>query len=700
MKGKELIAVVGISGIVDKSMDKAIEAAKSRLSGINPTALKVGAGIAAIGTAAFTVGKELVQLGDEYNKAMNQLQSSTGATAEEMKGLGDIVKNVYGNNFGENIQDVADGVATVEKNTKLTGKALQDVTEGAFALRDVFDYDITESSRAAKAMMINFGIEGDKAMSMIAAGAQNGLDYSGELLDSISEYSVQFAKVGFSADDMFNIFQEGAESGAWNIDKMGDAIKEFSIRSIDGSKTTIAAFEDLGLNAEKTMQIFAKGGEGARKEFDIVIDKLMAMEDPVARDAAGVALFGTMWEDLGTDAMQALADMESGSYDTKNALDQIKNTRYDDLTSAMQGIGRTIEILVLPAASWLAKKLAEVAPYVIEMVNTAKPKLEEFAETIKPIAKVAVDLAVKGFGFLIKNAGILIPIIGGLTGALGAYKLAQFLTNAAVVAGTVAEGAAITTTTIWSGVSAIATGATTALGAAFTFMTGPIGLIILAIGAVIAIGIALYKNWDTVKAYAIIFAEKIKAVFEGIKNGIINAFQKVSDFLAKIFGGMIGIAKAPINGLIGLINKAIDGINSISVDIPDWVPLVGGSKLGFNIPKIPKLATGGFTEGVSIAGEAGTEAVLSFDPKYRSQNLAYWAKAGQMLGATEDDYMLGDNSQNNRGITLSGITFAPNITIQGNADKADIMAAIEAEYPEFIDMLERWLLGREEFDYG
>lgn len=699
MGARELVAVIGISGVLDKSMEKAIEDTKKRISGINPSALKVAGVVAGIGTAAIGVSKELAALGDEYNQAMNQLQASTGATASEMEGLGDVVKTVYGDNFGESIAGVADGVAAIHQNTGLVDGDLQRVTEGAFALRDTFDFDVTESARAAKAMISNFGIDGEKAMSMIAAGAQNGLDFSGELLDSISEYSVQFAKVGFSADDMFNIFQEGADSGAWNIDKMGDAIKEFSIRAIDGSNTTVAAFQDLGLNADETMQIFAKGGKGAREEFDLVMDKLMAMEDPVARDAAGVALFGTMWEDLGLDAMQALADMESGTYDVNDALQQIKDTRYDDLDSALEGIHRTIEILVLPAASWLAKKFAEVAPYVIDMVNTAQPKLEELGKTVGPIAKTVVNLAVKGFGFLARNAGILVPIIGGVTAALGAYKLAQFFATFATVASTgtlrlstVALGAHVA-------ISGAATAATTALGAAFTFMTGPIGIIIMAIAAVVAAGIALYKNWDTVKAYAVAFASKIKSIFESIKDGIIGAFQKVSDFLAKIFGGMIGIAKAPINGMIGLINKAISGINSIHVDIPDWVPLVGGSSLGFNIPKIPALATGGFTEGVSIAGEAGTEAVLSFDPKYRKQNLSYWAKAGRMLGATGADYTLGDNSRRSSGISLSGITFAPNITIQGNANKADIMTAIEAEYPEFIDFLERWLLEREEFDY-
>ena len=77
---------------------------------------------------------------------------------------------------------------------------------------------------------------------------------------------------------------------------------------------------------------------------------------------------------------------------------------------------------------------------------------------------------------------------------------------------------------------------------------------------------------------------------------------------------IVNLAKAPINGVVSAINTVINGINSISITIPDWVPLVGGNTLGFSIPTIPMLATGGFTDGVSIAGEAGTEAVISFKP--------------------------------------------------------------------------------------
>ena len=144
----------------------------------------------------------------------------------------------------------------------LDQEGLTKATEGALALRDAFEYEVEESTRAAEAIRKNFGTSVEDAFSLIAAGAQNGLDYSGELIDTINEYSSQFSKLGFTADGMFNLLQSGADSTAWNLDKVGDAIKEFSIRAIDGSDTTVSAFEDLGYSAEKIMATFAAGGEG------------------------------------------------------------------------------------------------------------------------------------------------------------------------------------------------------------------------------------------------------------------------------------------------------------------------------------------------------------------------------------------------------------------------------------------------------
>lgn len=737
-KGKIYETIISLSGNVDPSVKKGIDTVQKRLNGLNKTAVAVGAAVGAsiigIGKAAIDASKYLTQLGDDYNRSMNQLQAQTGATAAEMEDLSSIAMDIYKNNYGEDMGDVSSSIAEIRKTTQLMGEDLQGVTEGALTLRDTFGYDVTESARAAKAMIDNFGISGEEALSMIAAGTQNGLDYSGELIDSINEYSVQFGKLGFSADDMFQIFQQGADSGAWNLDKVGDAVKEFSIRSIDGSKTTIAAFEDLGYNADEVMSIFAKGGEDASKAFQILLDDLMALENPVKRDEIGVELFGTMWEDLGVEAVAALADIDGGLYDANNSLEEIQKIQFNDLGSAFQGIKRQIETSVTPAASTLATKLTELSPQIQESMEAATPYIEDLSEKFAIFLADGIDTATDAIKWFSENGDTLIPIlktIGTLFAtftavkmissiysavtAFGALKVAQLAdkaetlylmalygkdaiirgaSTAATIAQTVAQGA-------WNVVAGIGATVTSALGAAIAFLTSPIGLVILAITALIAAGVWLYNNWDLVKQKAAQLGEFLSGVWNNIKTAVGNLIGGIKDMFYNGFSALAGIIKAPINAVISIINGAINGINSIGFDVPDWVPLVGGKSFSINIPNIPLLAKGGFTNGVSIAGEAGTEAVISFDPSVRSENLSYWAKAGQMLGADSSDYSLAtDSGSGQTTVEIGEINFSPKIEITGTADKADIMAAIEAEYPEFTDMLDRYFEERGYFAYG
>lgn len=295
-KNKIFTTVINMKGNVDSSVKKGFEEVEKRLSGLDAKSVAVGASIAAIGAGvtvgAVQAGKAMISIGDEYGSVMNDLQAKTGATAADMEELSDTVDNVYVSNLGEDWQDVADAVATAKQYVGDLEGDLTGVTEGSLMLRDVFDYDVNESLRASKALMQNFGVDGYTAMNYIAEGAQNGLDYSGELIDTISEYSVHFKKVGLDIDDMFTIMQEGAESGAWNLDKVGDAVKEFSIRAIDGSDTTKEAYAALGYDANEVMKIFAAGGEDASIAFQQIISDLVSMDDAVARDAVGVQLFG------------------------------------------------------------------------------------------------------------------------------------------------------------------------------------------------------------------------------------------------------------------------------------------------------------------------------------------------------------------------------------------------------------------------
>lgn len=209
----------------------------------------------------------------------------------------------------------------------------------------------------------------------------------------------------------------------------------------------------------------------------------------------------------------------------------------------------------------------------------------------------------------------------------------------------------------------------------------------------------------------------IQGVFEGLIQFITGVFtgnwssawEGVKSIFRNAFSALVELCKIPINAVIGIINGAINGINSILgsvTTIPEWVPVVGGKGFSMQLPTIPMLAKGGFTDGVSIAGEAGTEAVISFDPSVRGANIANWQKAGQMLGVdpvqaasvagagslTTDRVEVADiggGSPAPGGTTTVGggnFTFSPKITIQGNADYNVMMNAMT----DAKDQFEQW----------
>lgn len=185
----------------------------------------------------------------------------------------------------------------------------------------------------------------------------------------------------------------------------------------------------------------------------------------------------------------------------------------------------------------------------------------------------------------------------------------------------------------------------------------------------------------------------VKTIFEGVINFITGVFsgnwrmawEGVKSIFVGIFNTLGALLKTPINAVIALINKAIAGINSLGITIPDWVPLLGGKSFSINIPEITMLARGGFTNGASIAGEAGTEAVISFQRAARRDNLDIWAKAGQMLGVKPVELAEIDGGGSGGG---GGMTFAPVINIQGSADRSMVEEALAEAQARF----EAWYL--------
>ena len=529
--------------------------------GLKKAAAIGAAAIITIGTAAAGMAVKAVSASDECQKALNTLQVQTGATSQEMNGLKDSMLSIYGQNYGESFEDVAQALASVKQQTDLTGQALEDATTNALALRDSFDWEVEESVRAADMMVKQFGISTEEAYNLLAQGAQNGLDKNQNLLDSVNEYSVHFKQLGLDAEDMFNMFSNGAEQGVFDIDKLGDAVKEFGIRVKDG--TADEAFEKLGLSAEQLKTKFAEGGEGAKQAFDMVNQALYECDDKVLQNQLGVEMYGTMWEDMGADAVIALTNL-NGEFDkTKATMDEINEIRYDSFGEAMEGIGRQIEVgILVPLGDSMMPLLNDFANWI----NEHMPVIQEVMESAMGGIKIAVEAAGQVFSVLLSAVQTILPIlqqlgpvIAGVASGFAAFQIIN------TVQGwfTALSGVIATVTTAIT----TAGGVTAALGTAIGAIASPITIAVAAIGTLVAALTYLYQNNETVRNALNQCWEAIKQCFssacEAIKS-IISVFIEAFKQLWTKYGTDIQeIAKAAWDLIGQIVKTAVDLITDI-----------------------------------------------------------------------------------------------------------------------------------------
>ena len=529
-----------------QNFQKNVENAKNKSTGLKDTLKKLAAGFA-LGaaikkTADAVVG--CVKRADELKESLNTLQTQTGATDEEMQGLGDSLKNIYADNYGESFDDIAVALAEVKNQTNLTGTELERTTENALALSDTFDFEIQESTRAADMMMKQFGVTSDEAFNLIAQGAQNGLDKNGNLLDSINEYSVHFKQLGFDAEDMFNMFSNGAKAGVFDVDKLGDAVKEFGIRCKDGSNTTIEAFESLGFNADELQQKFAQGGESAQDAFQEVVTALNNCDDEVVKNTAGVNLFGTMWEDMGADAVKALTDT-NGEFDkTADNLNKIKEIKYDSLENAFEGIKRQIETgLVLPIGEKLLPKLNEFANYI----NDNMPDIKNTVESV-------MDGICSAISFVTDNLNIIIPILAAAVAGFTAFQIISTIAPLFTMIQTAIAG----TTTVQAALNAV-------------MVANPFGAVAVALAALVAAGVALYMNWDTIKTKCEELLAKVTEVWTNIKTAVFNKIEEIKDAINDKLSYFKNAGKNLFNALWDGLKEVWNNLKSWVSDKVDWI---------------------------------------------------------------------------------------------------------------------------------
>lgn len=526
----------------------------------------LGKGLAVLGIGA-GIGEALsegIKGSLEIGAANDKLRAQLNLTKEESGRLGSAAGKLFSQGYGSSMDDVNDAIRSVVTNIPSMRNAsipvLQDISKGGLDISRVFGTDVNEVMASVSSMMKSgLAPNAKTALDIITKGFQTGADKGGDLLDTFTEYSVQFKKLGLDGPTSLGIINQLLAGGARNADVAADAVKEFSIRAIDGSKTTVAGYKILNLNAAEFAQKIAAGGPAAKQAFDTVVTKINSIQDPVKRNTAGVDLFGTKWEDLGNsfrnlNVKTATDGLGKVAGATKNLADQSDAAK-------IQGFVRAIQ-------SGFASAFGSAITYVNNLVAANREKLQGALQAISSVFTKDVLPALRGFASIL--TGSVIPAVGSVVGFFAKHVTttkALAIAIGALVIVTKAHSAALAVEAAGGLVKYLAsmrlvTTATkvwTAVQVAFNFVlsANPIGIVIAAIVALGAAVVIAYKKSDTFRAI-------VQGAWQGVKtavSAVVTWFTNtVLPVLKKVYDG---IAAAAMWLWHNVIEPAWHGIQSV-----------------------------------------------------------------------------------------------------------------------------------------
>lgn len=571
----QIMASAGQAGIASEDLTKFTE-----------TAAKMGV---AFDTTAEQAGEWMAT----WRTALNLSQTQVTALGDQL--------NYLGNTTSENVLKLSEVVTRVGALGQTAGLSAGEVAALAASMPGV---TAEISATGIKSMMI-----------AMTAGAS-----------ATSQQAAVLQQLGFTASDMANRMQTDAKGAI--IDLLG-AIKQLPAAEQTAAlsqyfgKESVSSIAPLLKNLGYLQQQFAKVGDAAaysgsmEAEYavraDTTANKLQLMQNKLA----------VLQVQIGNKILPYVND----------ALDELS-------ANALPKAEKTLGFII--------PKVAKLLGFMLEHSS----------------ALLNIGLGITAVVGISKTFKAVSTAYKGATAAIKLLRAAQLKTKISTVALTAQTKAHTFAMKASAAASKAAAVASKAFRAGLAFVTSPIGIAILAITALIAAGVWLYKNWDTVKAKAAQLGAKIsgiwtkintavttaiaaissrfpalgavlsglwksvqdvwgniKAIFSNIIGFIDNVFSgnwsaawgNIVAIFGNVFGALANIAKAPINAVISVINMVLSKINEMKISIPDWVPGVGGKTLGFNLPQIPMLATGGIATAPTLAmvGEGGEpEAVL------------------------------------------------------------------------------------------
>lgn len=490
---------------------------------------KAAAGFAAAGAiagAAIVAG--IAEAMDQAN-IKSTLQAQLGSTDAVAAKQGKVAGELYASGITDSFQESADTIkAVMQAGLAPPGATKAQLKSIASQVSDVaktFGQELGGVTNAVSQMMkTGLATNSSQALNIITKGFQLGNDKAGDMLDTINEYGTQFRKAGLDGQQAMGLISQGLKAGARDADIVADAIKEFSIRAVDGSTASAQGFNDLGLSGVKMAAGFAKGGATANAVLDITLDRLRNIEDPVKRSRIATALFGTQAEDLG-DALFALDPSGAAKKmeGFQGATTRLAKTLHSGPSHEIEVFQRRIKQAFVDV---LGNQVLPVLVRAAQWINAnLLPPLESLAATLAgtlvPAMKTTVSVIASIVGWFKMMATWLIPIgilIAGLTLSMTLNAIAAGAQAAAIMAVTIAMRVA-------RGITLAMTAAQWLFNAAMN--ANPLVLIVTLIIAFVAAIVVAYHRSETFRAI-------VQAMWEGIKKAASVAW----GFLKPIFDGI------------------------------------------------------------------------------------------------------------------------------------------------------------------
>lgn len=669
-KGKELQAVVNLAGSIDPSLGKAIESAQKKISGLNVKALAVGAAVGGIavatGKAVVEAGKYLKDLGSQFDEAADAIRIGTGATGDALDGLLDDFDEVY-KSVPTTMEDASKAIADYNTRLGLTGPQLQEISKQALQVSDMLGDDlggvIEESSQAFQQWNIDADNMGGAMDYIFKVSQSTGMGFT-DLMSNMQKFGPQLQEMGYSFETASALMGQLDKAGV-NTEEVLGAMKK-SVGAL--AKEGISASDGLAMYYEQIKNA-GTAAEAASIASEIFGTKAGSTMAAAIRD--GTLAVGDLTESL-LENGETIAGAAEDTYDFAERLQIMKQ----GLEVALKPMANTVFDGLNKFMPVLQKLMEQIVPVISDAVEAAAPFVEEFlmgaADALEDVLPLISQLAADLLPILTQLMSTLLPPLLSLVQTL--------LPPLMQIVGAILPPIASLLSTILPMITQI-------VSAVLPVLVQIISTLLPVITPLLEAALQIVN--DVIMP----LLPPLMQIVQALLPPLVSLLNLVMPILSPLLALL-----QPIASVLGTIADVIAKIVSFGSGVISKIAgLFGGGGGGGGVSGY---ATGGFTSGPSIAGEDPrypTEAVISFNPAYRSENLEYWAKAGQMLGASnESDYeLLSGGSSTSVVYDLSGLSFSPQIKIEGDTDEDALIRKLRELEPEFIDFVLEALSRRE-----